>query len=66
MKTHLTARGHEFECVFEFEPGEPATCMEPSWPDAYYLSSAEIQGINVTEILDPAIVHELEQRAREQ
>jgi hypothetical protein len=40
--------------------------MEPGWPDAYYLISATTGGVNVTEILDPAIVHELEQRAREQ
>ena len=66
MITHLTVRGHEFECWFEFEPGEPATCMEPGWPDTYYLMSASTQGVNVTEILDPAIVHQLERLAREQ
>jgi hypothetical protein len=66
MITHITARGHAFECWFEFEPGEPATCIDPGWPDAYYLISATTGGVNVTEILDPAIVHELEQRAREQ
>jgi hypothetical protein len=66
MITHITTRGHEFECAFEFEPGEPATCMEPGWPDVYHLISARVQGVDVTAILDPAIVHRLEQLAREQ
>lgn len=63
MITHITARGHEFECQFEVELGEPATCMEPGWPDIYTLTRASVQGVDVTGIIDPAIVQELEERA---
>jgi hypothetical protein len=63
MKVPYTARGLTLECNFEFEAGEPATWDEPGWPDVYHLISASVQGVDVTAILDPALVHQLEERA---
>jgi hypothetical protein len=57
-------RGLTLECEFEFEAGEPATWDEPGWPDIYTLTGAWLGGVNVTAIIDPAIVQELEERAR--
>jgi hypothetical protein len=37
---------------------------EPGWPDIYTLTGAWLDGVNVTAIIDPAIVQELEERAR--
>jgi hypothetical protein len=59
-----TVRGLALECNFEFEAGEPASWDEPGWPDIYTLTDAWLNGVNVTAIIDPAIVQELEERAR--
>ena len=63
MRVPYTARGLTLDCVFELEPGEPSSWDEPGWPDAYHLISASVQGIDVTAIIDPALVHQLEERA---
>ncbi len=63
MKIPYTARGLTLDCVFELESGEPATWDEPGWPDVYHLISASVQGVDVTAIIDPALVHQLEERA---
>ena len=63
MKVPYTARGLTLECQFELEPGEPNTIDEPGWPDVYHLISASVQGVDVTAIIDPALVHQLEERA---
>ena len=59
-----TVRGLTLECEFEFEAGEPTTWDDPGWPDIYTLVGAWLGGVNVTAIIDPAIVQELEERAR--
>jgi hypothetical protein len=59
-----TVRGLTLECEFEFEAGEPQTLDDPGWPDIYTLTGAWLDGVNVTAIIDPAIVQELEERAR--
>jgi hypothetical protein len=63
MKVPYTARGLTLDCHFELEPGEPNTIDEPGWPDVYHLISASVQGVDVTAIIDPALVHQLEERA---
>jgi hypothetical protein len=59
-----TVRGLTLECEFEFEAGEPQTLDDPGWPDIYTLHFAWLNGVNVTAIIDPAVVQELEERAR--
>jgi hypothetical protein len=59
-----TVRGLTLECEFEFEAGEPQTLDDPGWPDIYTLTGAWLGGVNVTAIIDPAIVQELEERAK--
>lgn len=63
MILYYTIRGHELECEFEFEEGEPMTLTDPGYPDIYTLMSAKFNGVDITELLDPAIVHELEGKA---
>jgi len=63
MKVPYTARGLTLDCEFELEPGEPATWDEPGWPDIYTLTGAWVDGVNVTAIIDPALVQQLEERA---
>ena len=63
MKIPYTARGHDLECEFEFEPGEPATFDDPGWPGIYTLTRAWLHGVDVTAIIDPALVQQLEERA---
>lgn len=63
MKVPYTARGLTLDCKFELEPGEPATWDEPGWPDIYTLTGAWVDGVNVMAIIDPALVHQLEERA---
>ena len=62
--TPYTVRGLTLECEFEFEAGEPSNIDEPGYPDIYTLTGAWLNGVNVTAIIDPAIVQELEERAR--
>lgn len=64
MRTYFTARGHELDCEFEFEQGEPMTWDDPGWPDIYTLTQVWLNGTDVTAIIDPALVHELEEKAR--
>ena len=59
-----TVRGLTLECEFEFEAGEPRTLDDPGWPDMYTLVGAWLNGVDIANILDPAIVQELEERAR--
>ena len=63
MKVPYTARGLTLDCEFELEPGEPSSWDEPGWPDVYHLISVSVQGVDVTKIIDPALVHQLEERA---
>ena len=63
MRVPYTARGLTLDCVFELESGEPPTWDEPGWPDVYHLISASVQGVDVMPIIDPALVHQLEERA---
>ena len=63
MKVPYTARGLTLECEFELEPGEPSSWDEPGWPDIYTLTGAWVDGVNVMAIIDPALVHQLEERA---
>jgi len=63
MKVPYTVRGLTLDCEFELEPGEPATWDEPGWPDIYTLTGAWVDGVNVMAIIDPALVHQLEERA---
>ena len=58
-----TIRGVTLECEFEFEPGEPQTWDDPGWPDIYTLTGAWLNGVDVTDILDPALIQQLEERA---
>tara|TARA_R110000822_G_scaffold292210_1_gene414195 strand:- start:266 stop:457 length:192 start_codon:yes stop_codon:yes gene_type:complete len=60
----MIAHGHNFECKFNYEPAEPKTFDEPGWPAMYTLISAVYEGIEVLPILDPAIVHNLEEQRR--
>jgi hypothetical protein len=57
-------RGLTLECEFDFEGGEPRTWDEPGCPDQYTLTSAWLNGVDIADVLDPAIVQELEERAR--
>jgi len=59
-----TVRGLTLECEFEFEAGEPSNIDEPGYPDIYTLTGAWLNGVSVMPIIDPAIVQELEERAR--
>ena len=59
----ITLNNREFACAFEHEPGEPATCLEPGWPDIYTLTRVHLDGVDVTDLLSPAIVQQLEERA---
>jgi hypothetical protein len=63
MKIPYTARGLTLDCEFEFEAGEPSNIDEPGWPDIYTLTGAWVDGVNVMAIIDPALVHQLEERA---
>jgi len=63
MRVPYTARGLTLDCVFELEPGEPDTIDAPGWPDIYTLTGAWVQGVDVMPIIDPALVHQLEERA---
>jgi hypothetical protein len=63
MKLPYTARGLTLDCEFEFEAGEPSNIDEPGWPDIYTLTGAWVDGVNVMAIIDPALVHQLEERA---
>jgi len=63
MRVPYIARGLTLDCEFEMEPGEPATWDEPGWPDIYTLTGAWVQGVDVMPIIDPALVHQLEERA---
>jgi hypothetical protein len=63
MKVPYTARGLTLDCEFELEPGEPGSWDEPGWPDIYTLTGAWVDGVNVMAIIDPALVHQLEERA---
>jgi hypothetical protein len=60
----MIAHGHEFDCKFDYEPAEPAWGDDPAWPATYTLISALYEGIEVLPILDPAIVHTLEEQRR--
>ena len=60
----MIAHGHEFTCKFDYEPAEPAWGDDPAWPATYNLISAIYEGIEVIGILDPAIVHTLEEQRR--
>lgn len=51
------------DCTFEHEPAEPATTDDPGWPAIYTLVSAKLAGVDIHQVLDPAIVMELERRA---
>ena len=64
MRLYYITRGHELDCEFEFEEGEPATIDHPGWPDIYTLTRVWLNGTDVTAIIDPALVHQLEERAR--
>tara|TARA_R110000868_G_scaffold255260_2_gene511865 strand:- start:2030 stop:2218 length:189 start_codon:yes stop_codon:yes gene_type:complete len=59
----MNIRGIELECEFEHEKGEPATPDHPGYPDIYTLTSAMLGGVDILQVLDPAIVMELERRA---
>jgi hypothetical protein len=63
MRVPYTARGLTLDCVFELEPGEPSSWDKPGWPDIYTLTGAWVDGVNVMAIIDPALVHQLEERA---
>jgi hypothetical protein len=63
MRVPYTARGLTLDCEFEFEAGEPSNIDEPGWPDIYTLTGAWVDGVNVMAIIDPALVHQLEERA---
>jgi hypothetical protein len=63
MRVPYTARGLTLDCEFEFEAGEPSNIDEPGWPDIYTLTGAWVDGVNVMPIIDPALVHQLEERA---
>ena len=58
-----TTRGLSLECEFEFEGGEPRTWDEPGSPDTYTLTGAWLNEVNIVDILDPALVQQLEERA---
>jgi hypothetical protein len=59
-----TVRGLTLECEFEFEAGEPQTLDDPGWPDIYTLTGAWLGNVDIVDVLDPAIVQELEERAQ--
>jgi hypothetical protein len=59
----MTIHDIELDCDFYFEKGEPATQTDPGWPDIYTLLSAELGGVDIVQILDQAIIQELERRA---
>jgi hypothetical protein len=59
-----TVRGLTLECEFEFEAGEPQTLDDPGWPDIYTLTGAWLGDVDIVDVLDPAIVQELEERAK--
>lgn len=65
MNTIINLHGREFACEFDYEPGEPRTWEHPGWPDIYTLIRVHLDGVDVTDLLDPAIVHRLEQAAGE-
>lgn len=59
----MTIASLMLDCEFEHEPAEPQTIDEPGWPAICTLVSAELAGVDIVQILDPAIVQELERRA---
>jgi hypothetical protein len=63
MNALFTVRGREFACQFDYEQGEPQTWDEPGWPDIFTLIRVHLDGVDVTDLLDPAIVQELEDKA---
>lgn len=60
---HITIHDIELDCDFYREKGEPATQTDPGWPDIYMLTRAELNGVDILELLDQAVVQELERRA---
>lgn len=58
-----TIRDLTLECEFEFEAGEPRTWDEPGCPDQYTLTGAFLNGVDIVDILDPALIEQLEERA---
>lgn len=63
MRVPYTARGLTLDCVLSLNQASQAHGMRPGWPDVYHLISASVQGVDVTAIIDPALVHQLEERA---
>ena len=59
-----TIRDITLECEFDYEPEEPQTWDEQGWPETYTLTGAWLNGVDIVELLDPAIVQQLEERAR--
>jgi hypothetical protein len=51
------------DCEFEFDAGSPQTWDEPGCPEQYTLTSAWLNGVEIIEILDPALIEQLEERA---
>jgi hypothetical protein len=64
--TPYTIGGVTLECEFEFEAGEPQTWDDPGWPDIYTLTGAWLHGVDISELLDPALIQQLEERAGQQ
>ena len=60
----MNIRGITLECEFEYEKGEPATQDHPGYRDIYTLTSARVLGgVDIVQVLDQAIIAELERRA---
>jgi len=59
----MTIRGLTLDCEFDIEPAEPATQDGPGWPAIYTLISAKLGGVDIVQVLDQAIIQELERRA---
>jgi hypothetical protein len=51
------------DCEFEFDAGSPQTWDEPGCPEQYTLMSAWLNGVEIIDILDPALIEQLEERA---
>lgn len=56
--------GLTLKCDLWFEEGEPQTLDHPGWPDDYTVEKVFLGGVDVTKIIDPAIIHRIEERAR--
>ena len=63
MRITHQVEGHELDCELCFESGEPQTLDHPGWPDIYTVTRVWLMGADVTEIIDPAIIHRIEERA---